>query len=178
MKYQKKLVGENVYLSPMSADDCEKYAEWFNKSDVTDGLGVSYFQNNAVSERDWIEKQLHEQTHQYAVVSLENDALIGNIGLENINDIHRSCKIGLFIGDEENRGRGYGTEALRLLCRYCFDVLNMHSLELNVYSFNKRAVASYKKVGFVETGVRRDGYFLGGRYYDIIIMDLLRGELR
>ena len=45
-------------------------------------------------------------------------------------------------------------------------------------SFNERAIACYKKVGFKEIGRRRQGYFLNGKYHDEIFMDILKDEFK
>lgn len=176
MKYNKKIVGERIYLSPMSLDDAEKYLEWFCDRNVTDGLGVTYFQNTYQSEYDWLEENLKKQSYQFAIVRKKDDILLGNLGFEAINQVHRTATVGIFIGDEENRNKGYGTEALMLSIGYAFDVLNLNNIMLNVYDFNERAVASYKKVGFKEFGRRRQAYYLNNEYYDIIHMDIIRDD--
>ena len=76
----------------------------------------------------------------------------------------------------ENRGKGYGTEALGLLVEYGFQQLNFHSICLHVYSFNERAIRAYKKIGFKEAGRLRECYWADGRWHDRLIMDLLDHE--
>jgi RimJ/RimL family protein N-acetyltransferase len=82
----------------------------------------------------------------------------------------------MFIGDEKNRSKGYGTEAIRLGIKYGFEVLNLNNIELKVYDFNERALNTYKKAGFKEYGRRRQAYYLNGKYHDVICMDILREE--
>ena len=72
--------------------------------------------------------------------------------------------------------KGYGAEVLNLLLDYGFNYLNMNNIMLNVKSFNERAIACYKKVGFKEYGRRREAYFLNGKYYDHVFMDILARE--
>ena len=93
-----------------------------------------------------------------------------------IDNINRCAEVGLFIGDEENRNKGYGAEALRLLSDYSFNYLNLNNIQLGVKAFNERAIACYKKVGFKEYGRRREAYFLNGKYYDHVFMDILARE--
>ena len=178
MKYVRKIVGERVYLSPMNPEDSGIYAKWMNDFAVTGGLGVSDFANSELSELEWVEDNLKKLNHQYAIVLKENDELIGNIGLESIQQINRHCDVGLFIGEEKHRGKGYGTEALKLAVRYAFDKLNMHSIHLNVFDFNVGAIKSYKKVGFREAGRLREEHFHDGKYCDKLIMDILREDLK
>ena len=84
MKYFKKLVGENIYLSPMNVEDAEIYSKWMNDFNTTDYIGSSSNIINLVDEKNWIEKSLKESRLQFAVVDLENDKLIGNCGFDDI----------------------------------------------------------------------------------------------
>lgn len=84
--------------------------------------------------------------------------------------------MGLFIGEEENRGKGYGQEVLRLLLDFAFETLNLHNVMLRVFAFNERAIHTYQKVGFREFGRRRESYYAKGRFWDEIHMDILKEE--
>ena len=178
MKYYKKLIGERIYLSPVSVEDAEKYVEWFCDFKTTDGIGKSSSIMTVESEREWLENTLKNNDLNFAIVDLENDELIGNCGIMNINHINRSAEVGIFIGDENKRNNGYGTESLRLLLDYGFNYLNLNSIHLGVKAFNERAIACYKKVGFKEYGRRREAYFLNGKYYDDVFMDILAREFK
>jgi len=94
----------------------------------------------------------------------------------SIEHIHRRATLGLFIGDAEQRGKGYGTEAIRLLLSYGFNILNLHSIMLVVHADNPKGLACYKKVGFKEFGRRRESRMKAGRYIDLIYMDILSTE--
>ena len=176
MKYYKKLIGERIYLSPMNVEDAEKYVEWFCDFTTTDGVGKSSSIMTVEAEREWIESTLKNNDFIFGIVNLENDELIGNCGIMKIDNINRCAEVGLFIGDEENRNKGYGAEALRLLSDYSFNYLNLNNIQLGVKAFNERAIACYKKVGFKEYGRRREAYFLNGKYYDHVFMDILARE--
>ena len=104
--------------------------------------------------------------------------LIGNIVLRGLSAEHRHAEVGIAIGDGESRGRGYGEDAMRTLCRYGFDDLDLHRIELTTLSYNLRAVRSYEKVGFVLEGRRREHRYKGGRYWDLLHMGLLRSDFR
>ena len=176
MRYYKKLVGERIYLSPVNIEDAEKYVEWFSDFKMTDGIKKSSEIVTVESEREWLENSLKNNNYNFAIVDLENDELIGNCGIMNINQKDRNAELGIFIGNEDKRNKGYGAEALRILLDYCFNYLNLNNVELGVMSFNERAIACYKKVGFKEYGRRRESYFLNGKYYDTIYMDILAKE--
>ena len=176
MQYFKKLIGERIYLSPMCIEDAEKYVEWFCDFRTTDGIGKSSSIMTVEAEKEWIEKALKNEDFNFAIVDIENDELLGNAGIMSINQKDRCAEVGIFIGDEKHRNKGYGAETLNLLLDYGFNYLNLNNIHLGVKSFNERAIACYKKVGFKEYGRRRECYFLNGKYYDHVFMDILARE--
>ena len=91
----------------------------------------------------------------------------------DLRDIDREAKkaeFGIFIGEEEWLGRGIGEEAAKLILDYGFEELGLHKIKLRVLADNKRAIASYRKAGFVEEGCFRDELLLDGKYCDLIFM--------
>ncbi|HET6871520.1 MAG TPA: GNAT family protein, partial [Sporolactobacillaceae bacterium] len=69
--------------------------------------------------------------------------------------------------------KGLGTEAVQLIVEYGFKILNLNNIMLQVFEFNKSAIRSYEKAGFNEFGRRREAYYLNGKYYDDIYMEIL-----
>ena len=175
MKYFKKIIGENIYLSPMNVEDVEIYVKWMNDMKVTDGIGSSQRITTIEGEKEWLEAMNKANKYQFAIVSNE-DKLLGNCSLFDIDFINGSATVGIFIGEEENRGKGLGSEALKLLIGYGFDYLNLNNIMLTVYSFNNRAIKCYKKVGFKEIGRRRNSVMKKNKRYDTIYMDIIREE--
>lgn len=177
MRYFKKIVGERLYLSPMNPEDAQPYTQWLNDVSVSDNLGAYAKMISLASEEKALERMACEGQN-YAMVLLSGDRLIGNISLMEIDNISRRATVGLFIGDAENRGKGYGAEALRLLLGYGFQTLNLHNIMLHVHADNAQAIACYKKVGFREFGRRREALFKKGAYIDVVHMDILATEFR
>ena len=174
MKYYKKLVGNQVYLSPMNIEDAETYVKWLNDFSVTDGTGSSNRIISLESEKEWISQ--NSSQYQFAIVRLHDDKLIGNCGIQALDQLRQCAEVGLFIGDEENRNNGYGQEVLNLLLNYSFNYLNLNNIMLKVFSFNERAINCYKKVGFKEIGRRRQSYYLQGKFYDDVFMDIIKED--
>lgn len=174
MKYYKKLVGHKVYLSPMRIEDAEAYTKWLNDLSVTENLGTPSDMVSVSGEQEWISK--NSQGTIFAIVKAENDELIGNCGFSTVNQICQCAEVGIFIGDEENRNSGYGSEAMSLLIDFGFNYLNLNNIMLKVFAFNERAINCYKKAGFKEIGRRRQAYYLKGKYHDQIFMDIIRSD--
>ena len=175
MKYFKKLVGENVYLSPRSVEDAAQYTEWLNDFETTDYTGRSGKIVTVESEREYLENSINEEA-VFAIVRLEDDKMIGSAGIESIDHLNKIGTLGIFIGDKESRNKGYGTEVVNMLLEYGFKYLNLNNIKLDLMEFNERALACYKKCGFKEYGRRRKCRFINGKYYDSIEMDILAEE--
>lgn len=175
MRYFKKLVGERIYLSPRNIEDVEKFTEWLNDFEVTDYLGRSNQIMTLQGERKFLEENYNAEA-TFSIVTLDDDKMIGTVGLERIEHTHRTATLGVFIGDKDYLSKGYGTEAIRLLLDYGFNYLNLHNIKLQLLSFNERALKCYRKCGFKETGRIRESRFINGKYYDVIVMDILANE--
>lgn len=179
MKYYKKLIGNRIYLSPKGAseEEIQKFTEWMNDFEVTDYTGRSGQIVTLIGEKEYLEDSARESKNRnFNIIELNENKLIGTLGLEHINWIERSAVLGIFIGDKDFRSNGYGTEAINLLLEYGFKYLNLHSIRLSLLSINKRAHKCYKKCGFKDTGCSREGIFINGRYYDKLHMDILENE--
>jgi RimJ/RimL family protein N-acetyltransferase len=111
-----------------------------------------------------------------AWLAIEADgALIGRCGLFHIDHLARTAEVGIGL-QSAARGRGYGTDALRVLARLAFDRHNLRRLHLVAIQSNVGGLACYRKVGFVEEGRRREHCWVQGRYEDEVIMGLLRSD--
>lgn len=174
MKYFKKLLGDRIYLSPRNIDDYEKFTEWLNDFETTDYIGRSDGIVTLEGEKEYLEKNSNKSA--FAIVTLENDKIIGTLSLEEINYTNRTATLGIFIGDKDYRNNGYGTEAIRLILDYGFNYLNLNNINLSLMSFNERALRCYEKCGFKEYGRRRQCKYINGKYYDSIYMDILKDE--
>lgn len=179
MKYFKKLVGDRIYLSPKgsSEEEIQKFTEWMNDFQVTDYTGRTSQITTYAGEKEYLESsEKNTENRTFNIVNLEDDKLVGTVGLEHINWVERSAVLGIFIGDDDFRSNGYGTEAIRLLLEYGFKYLNLHSIRLDLLSVNERAHKCYLKCGFKDSGKSREEIFLNGKYYDKLHMDILENE--
>ena len=177
MPYYEKIPGERIYLSPIDTGDAEIYTKWLNDIKVTRWLGGHGSVYSLPAERAWLEgatKDVHN--YQFAIILRDGNRLLGNIGLMDLNQICRRATLGIFIGQAEDRSKGYGTEALRLLVDYGFKWLNLRNIDLYVHSGNARAIACYKKAGFREYGRRHGAVFSDGQWHDNVMMEVLAAD--
>lgn len=130
------------------------------------------------------EKGLHRQMLEdelktdiwFMIETIKNGKIIGNVDLSDIDGTSGNAWLGISIGDREYWGCGYGTDAMLVLMRYGFEVLNLHRITLNVFEYNQRAIRCYEKVGFKVEGRERQFLNREGRRWDLIFMGILRSE--
>jgi RimJ/RimL family protein N-acetyltransferase len=149
---------------------------WINDSEVLQFLGQRHPMGRE-QEKEWLADQ-YKSEHQMnlAIVLKDEDLHIGNCGFNAIDYINKSAAFGILIGEKAAWNQGYGPEAARLILGYGFEQLNLHRIELDVYSLNPRAKKAYEKVGFKLEGTKRDSYYRNGQYHDTYVMSVLRSE--
>lgn len=129
--------------------------------------------------KDWEEKnqeKVDTDSFFFTVRTLQDDTLIGFTALWEISWPHGESFVSIGIGEPGYRGKGYGTEAMRLTLEYAFEELNLWRVSLIVFEYNPRAIRSYEKNGFVKEGVIREVMRRDGRRWDWYIMGVLRPD--
>ena len=178
MTTSKFLVGEHIYLRPVEHDDLAHIRKWANDSEIRRLTGEVTPMTPAGAERFYEKVQNDEDRVWFIIALCENDAPIGEAGLLRMFPAWRTTDLSIIIGEKDTWGKGYGTEAIRLLLDYAFGYLNFHRVAIGVVGFNERALRFYEKIGFKREGVQRDGYFYDHAYHDFVMMSLLENEFR
>jgi len=103
---------------------------------------------------------------------------VGTVRVHHQSEKDRNTRVGIGIFDRAWRGKGLGTEALRLFLGHAFGELGLHRVELHVLEHNAAARRSYVKAGFTEEGTARDSAWIGGRFCSHVRMSILENEYR
>jgi RimJ/RimL family protein N-acetyltransferase len=172
------LVGRLVRLRALEPEDEPSLHAWINDAVVTEYLAARYpFSHH--QERDFVGDGASTFTGaRFAVIALDEGGVIGTVGLPDARPESRTATLAIMIGDRSYWDRGYGTDTVRVVCRFGFEMMNLHRIELDVFAGNERAIRVYEHAGFQREGLRRQAIFKAGRYHDIIAMGLLRDEFR
>jgi RimJ/RimL family protein N-acetyltransferase len=101
---------------------------------------------------------------------------LGRIEYEGLHHRHRTCELGIYLGEKDAWSQGYGSEAIVLLLDWLFNQRSAHRVWLTTHIQNLRAQRAYEKVGFVRSGVWRECYYYDGRWHDEVAYDLLDRE--
>jgi RimJ/RimL family protein N-acetyltransferase len=172
------LQGKLIRLTSFTEKDMAQLIPWYQD--------VSYMRLidaiSAIPKRDkdlkkWIEEvQDSPEGAFFAIRPAEGEALLGFAQLEGILWNQQTGWVAIGIGDPANRGQGFGREALTLLINFAFNELNLRRVQLTVFSYNKNAIALYKKLGFQYEGAFREFLHRDGQFYDMLFYGLLRRE--
>ncbi len=170
--------GKLVALGPFSKDLLPPFTRWIN--DFGSQLRVGFPSPGPVTaefEAQWYDS-VSTGTDRNTFVIRERDtmAAIGSTALHGVDMRHRCATFGIMIGEPNARGKGYGTEAARLMLDYGFTVLGLHSIDLTVAGFNLAGQTAYTRAGFRECGRLRERIWFAGRRWDQILMDCLAHE--
>jgi RimJ/RimL family protein N-acetyltransferase len=165
--------GERVSLAGLRREDIPTMARWLQNLEYSAYMSSFGRFYSLEDETELYERNAkhNDSRVQFGIFENTSRQHIGNCGLFEINLGMGSATLWIGIGEPEFWGRGFGTEAVRLLVEYGMYFRNLHSIRLFYFSFNARAGKAYTKAGFRETVV------LGGERFDEVIMDITRPEV-
>lgn len=165
------LKGENIILRPLKMSDVPRFIKWLqdptvNKFTLRRKVGLK-------EERKWIHGLKKDKNNLTFAIDTKNGIHIGSINLYLVK-LDNNAIFDIFIGDKNYWDKGYGTNASKVIIDYGFRKLNLHKIFLDVYEYNKRAIRLYKKLGFKIEGAQRENILYNGKFYDKILMGILK----
>ena len=180
MGFSRLFKGDKVELTALTADDIPTISRWYQDSvfmRLYDAL-PAYPRGEAKWRKKFEDRLNEDGTYIFGIRTLEDNALVGWLEIDGILWAHRVCWISIGIGDEAERGKGYGDESMRLALNFIFNELNLHRVQLTVFGYNARAIKLYERLGFVQEGRFREFLERDGVRYDMLLFGLLRDEWR
>jgi len=170
------LTGKLVYLRALEPEDIDLLYKLENEETLWEvsntqtpfskHILVEYIEN---SHRDIYEvKQL-----RLVICKAENDSILGFIDLFDFEPKHKRAGVGIVIFSEEDKNKGFASEALSLLNNYSFVHLNLHQLYANISEENKTSIRLFEKNSFVQVGLKKDWIFSKGNYKNEYLYQLL-----
>ncbi len=160
-------------LREMAEDDLEMVLAWRNLEMVR----ANMYTDHVISleeHRKWFAHAKQDPKTVYLICE-RHGIPIGVVNFVEIDRKNNKAYWGFYLGDEEGpRGRGSAMEFLAL--EYAFDVLNLHKLCAEVFSFNQPVIRLHSKFGFKAEGCFRRHILKNGQYEDIVPIALFREE--
>jgi RimJ/RimL family protein N-acetyltransferase len=170
------LEGRLVRLRALEESDIPRWSGLFNEPDVLYHLDAVVFPQPEAATRRYWEESRGEATGQVFAVETLSGEFVGAMDLRDVSDRSRTATLGIALG-KPYWGQGYGTDAVRVACRFAFREMNLQRVELHVHETNPRGLRAYARVGFKEEGRLRRAHFVDGHPVDVIVMGLLAEEL-
>lgn len=164
------LENNNLLLTPLSLKELNgNYVNWLNDPDVCryNSHNGNYTVSKAIAYIGDVAKR--NNILVFAVYLKEKNKHIGNISLQQINYANKSAELAFLFGEKEEWGKGYATEAGKLLIDYAFDRLNLHRLYLGTRQDNTAMQKVAQKCGFVQEGIQTDALCKNGKFYNTIL---------
>jgi RimJ/RimL family protein N-acetyltransferase len=167
--------GERVFLRPFEKADADLYHRWRADADVAELAGLPLPLSRAQVDQRLSEKE-GADAHAFVICLLADERPIGEGLLFEVDRLNGSAELGIFIGEKDEWGKGYGTDAVNALVDFGFAALRLERIWLEVWTENARAMRAYEKAGFVPEGTLRHDRYESGRFTDGHIMSILRDE--
>ena len=177
---QKGIENDKIYLRKMEYSDTENIVKWRNSDFVREHFIYQELFTKE-SHENWIRTMIDTGKVDQLIICLKTASdsegvPVGSVYIRDIDKVHNKAEYGIFIGEEDARGKGIGSQTASLMIEYCFKQLKLHRLFLRVFADNAQAIRSYEKAGFVKEAYLKDDVRIRGEYRDIVLMGILNQE--
>lgn len=168
---------EIIQLRKLAASDYTIYHDWQNDMEVMKSTNL-HLDLHTLEETKQFVTTIASQSNAkaYMIVHKRTERLVGIVSLINIDYKNRSAECIIDIGAKDMWKKGIGSSAIFLILELAFLELNLHRVYLQVFSFNKRAIKLYEKMGFIHEGSQRQALYRMVKWHDIIMMSILENE--
>lgn len=171
-----RLEGERVYLRSITSDDTDMVVRWRNQENV-----IKYFfyrgDFTKESHENWLRTRVDTgEVEQFIVCMKDTDRPIGCTYIRDIDYTNRKAEYGVFLGEEDARGKGIGKEILNLTVDYAFNTLKLHRIYARVYESNKPSLFSFLHCQFTQEAVLKDSIWADGNYHDIVLLSRINPQ--
>lgn len=168
------LQGSSVTLGTPRPEDSEILFGWINDPEIV-RFNASYRPIGHAAHEAWFDG-LNKGSSRIFFAIRSPEHLVGSLQLIDIHPVHRTAELIIRIGQETDRGKGYGSDALKVAIAFAWNDLNLQRVWLRVFADNKRAQRAYEKAGFAVEGTMKRAAFVNGAFVDEIIMAVLRSS--
>ncbi|MDO4164853.1 MAG: GNAT family N-acetyltransferase [Bacteroides sp.] len=169
-------VSERVSLRAVEPEDLEVLYTMENDPQTWDITNFSVPYSKYIL-RQYIENSqcdmFADRQLRLMIVRREDDAVVGTIDITDFVPLHARGEVGIAVM-REYQGKGYATDALNLLCDYAFGFLHMKQLTVHITADNAASLRLFASCGFVECGLLKEWWCVGGKYKDVILLQRIR----
>lgn len=166
---------EDIYLRELRKSDLDgRWPHWLNDPEVT-RFTKGFYPNTRESQELYFESMANSKKDVVlAIVDRKTDVHLGNVGLHEIDCIHRTAQFGVVVGEKSAWGRGVGSKVWSLMVEYGFKVLNLHKITATVLYGNEASLKGALKAGFQIEGRQVEQVYKNGKYFDLIQLGIIK----
>jgi RimJ/RimL family protein N-acetyltransferase len=173
------LAGDLVVLRRHAPENVAAFRRWYADPEIA---RLARYQQTPMRpeeiDRFFEARVVGEGALAMAVHERATNRLVGTCAFSQLDGENGSALYHITIGESDVWGRGYGTEATRLMLDHAFGTLALHRIALFVFEFNERAIRAYRRCGFVVEGRSRESIWRDGRWWDELAMSVLESDWR
>ncbi len=169
------LKGKNIYLRALEPEDLDFVYIVENDEQIWQ-MSATQTPYSRFLIKQYLEnahKDIYEVKQLRLVICSNDHAALGLIDLFEYNPVHNRAGVGILIAEQENRGKGYGAEALDLIIKYGATHLHLHQLYANIAEDNATSIKLFEKCGFTKIGVKKEWNLVKNTYKDELLYQLL-----
>jgi len=171
----RSLEGEKVYLRALEPEDLE-FVHGVENTEEFWEISANQTPYSRFMIRQYLENAHRDiydiKQFRLVICTLKHEA-VGLIDIFDFEPKDRRAALGILIADADQRKKGYGAEALKLLCDYCFSHLALHQVYANITLDNENSAKLFENLGFKKVGVKKDWTFADGQYKDEVLYQLI-----
>lgn len=175
---EQKIIGERIFLKALDPDQIsQNYIDWMLDEDILRYLACRGQIHTRVSLQEYISKMNESFDNYLFGIYIKKDATyLGNIKIGGIHSLHKYGDMGLLIGEKNEWGKGYATEAIALLTEYVFNELQLNKIIASILDHNKGSYKAFIKAGYREVGVFKRHVLFEGSYSDVVWVEKCHEE--
>jgi [ribosomal protein S5]-alanine N-acetyltransferase len=174
-----RIDSDRIYLRPLDDKDCtERYLSWLNDTEVSRFLETRHVVQSLSTIREFVAAvNARRNEHLLGIFLKAGQQHVGNIKVGPIHPYHQCGDVSLLIGEKALHGKGYATEAIKIVSRYAFDYFGAKKLSAGMYEANQGSYKAFLKAGYKDEGRRRAHYMLDGRRCDLLLVGLCPADM-
>jgi RimJ/RimL family protein N-acetyltransferase len=178
------ILGKNVFIRQLELGDEEYLYRWWNNGEM---MGHATHSFGTLQSKEAIRinilkeiesSSMFPNSKRFMICKRVDMKPIGEMNYSGWEARNQKCEFGIKVCEVTEQGKRYGKDSLYHFIDFMFKYLNLNKIELTTMIDNKRAQNLYKKLGFREIGIIRQGCFDSriGEFRDVVYMDLLKSE--
>jgi diamine N-acetyltransferase len=169
------LESENIILRAVEPSDAtlifqwENNIEWWKHGSILNPISQLEIEAYIENRKDiYLDKSL-----RLMIVEKENKETIGTIDIFDFDAHHKRAGVGILIAEKDFRNKGLAKESLKILIKYCSDILFINQLYCHISLSNSNSLELFKNAGFSISGTLKQWNRISkNEFEDVYVLQL------